>query len=884
MDSSSDARVPDTLRNIVDLLENISDGLFALDPDWRFIYLNGPAERILGQLGTGLDGKVFWEEFPGFADTVFQTEFEKVLSEGAASHFEAFCPWLDAWLSASVHPADEGIAVYLRDVSQRHRLQDALRASEQRLRTMVSHLPIGAVFRDGEQLSLNPAAERLLLYSQDQIQTVDDWFKVLHSDDPAAWRARYEHFRANGFGNLETTSLQRADGAFLQVQMLAYMDDQGEFWLLHDMTERLLTEQKFSVLFEHSTTAYFLFSSAGIVDCNAAAVKQLGLSGKAKVVGRSFISLAPEFQSDGQRSIDKLNWVNQELAQQGQLSFEWTHFRADGSVAPVLVSVSRFVVNHESLELVVWQDLSVIRAAEDRLRQSEDRYRTIIDNTNEIIYTLSLEGVFTFVSPSWTRHLGHPVDYVIGKAFTDFVHPEDAHKGKVYTYRLFKDPTHIGSIMYRALHIDGSFRWHETTGSVVLDADGNPLHFVGLSHDVTERRQARVALEEARDAALASSRAKSQFLATVSHEIRTPLNGVIGMTNLLEDTQLTREQKGYVNTIQASGEILRRVIDDVLDFSRIEAGKLTITPLAIEAVSTIQDVVSLFEGRAQEKGISLGLDFGGLDVLHVYADPARIKQVVANLISNAVKFTEAGGVLVIARLARETKTAMILRIEVVDTGIGILPERVEAIFEGFTQADNSMHRRYGGSGLGLTISKRLTDLMGGSIGVHSEPGAGSRFWVELPLSKITAATAKKAVVEDEVSLTGVRVLLAEDNDINVAVAQRQIELLGCIVEVAPNGLRAVEMSAEADFDLILMDVQMPEMDGLEATRVIRTREADTGRRLPIIALTATAFAEDKKACEEAGMDAFLSKPFKREDLERLLKLWAPSADKKESDL
>jgi CheY-like chemotaxis protein len=346
------------------------------------------------------------------------------------------------------------------------------------------------------------------------------------------------------------------------------------------------------------------------------------------------------------------------------------------------------------------------------------------------------------------------------------------------------------------------------------------------------------------------------------------------MTNLLGDTHLTKEQRGYLNTIQSSGEILRRVIDDVLDFSRIEAGKLTITPHAIDVVGAIQEVVALFDGRAHEKGIELGLDFGGLDELHVYADPARVKQVVGNLISNAVKFTDSGGVQVMAHLVRETKTAMVLRIEIIDTGIGIHSDQIDAIFEGFTQADNSMQRRFGGSGLGLTISKRLTELMGGHIGVASEVGLGSRFWVELPLSKISAATAKKAIDQANVSLEDVRVLLAEDNDINVEVAQRQIEMLGCSVQVAANGFEAVSMSGDSVFNLILMDIQMPEMDGLEATRLIRARELITGERIPIIALTATAFAEDKKACEDAGMDAFLSKPFKREDLERLLKQWA----------
>ena len=874
MGSSSNEQVPDTLRNVVDILENISDGLFALDPEWRFIYLNGQAESIFRRPRGSMSGKGFWDEFPGVLGTAFEHEFKRSLRDQKATQFEERFTPLGIWLAVSVHPAPEGLAVYVRDVTDRRQAEEALRVSEARLRSVVDRLPVGAVFREGDRLWLNRAAEQLLGFSQVELCTVDDWFALTHPDDLVGARERYDTYRVAGFPKIENTMLTTKSGAILHIQMIAYIDEKGEFWLLTDITERLLTEEKFRVLFEHSNTPYFLFEPGGIVDCNAAALKQLGLTDKSQAVGRSFASLAPEFQSDGIRSVERLRQVNQEITTHGQHTFDWTHYRADGSTATVYVSVSKFVVDHQSLELVVWQDLSVIRETEDKLRQSEDRYRAIIENTDEIIYTLSLDGMFTFVSPSWTRHLGHQVEDVIGKAFVDFVHPDDVLKGKVYTYRLFKDPSHRGSCVYRANHLDGTTRWYETTGSVVVGADGSPVHFVGLAHDVTERRLARAALEEARDAALASSRAKSQFLATVSHEIRTPLNGVLGMTNLLADTPLTKEQQGYLKTIQSSGEILRRVIDDVLDFSRIEAGKLTISPLAVDVVSAIQDVVSLFEGSAHEKDIALGVDFSGLKSLLVYADPSRVKQVVANLIGNAVKFTEAGGVQVIAKLARETKTAVLLRIEVIDTGIGILPDRVEAIFEGFTQADNSMVRRYGGSGLGLTISKRLIDLMGGKIGVESDLGYGSRFWIELPLSRITAAAAKGAGEHRNISLKGVRILLAEDNDINVEVAKTQIEILGCTVEVASNGKRAVEMSANAEYDIVLMDIQMPEMDGLEATRRIRAREAQLGGRIPIIALTATAFAEDKRASEEAGMDSFLSKPFKRDELERLLKQWA----------
>ncbi|MDR3689309.1 MAG: PAS domain S-box protein [Fimbriimonas sp.] len=874
MESSPNAQFPDQLKSVAGVLEHISDGFFALDCDWRFVFMNGLGLRLMNRTLDSLEGKVIWDAFPDAVGSVYQVEYERAVRESRPVRFEAFYPPLDSWLSISAHPSEMGLWVYFRDITERRKSQEALMVSEARFRSMVENLPAGAVFREGERLWLNPAAERITGYSQDEIRTVQEWFEKIYPEDPVEARTNYETLRSSGFQRPEMCVVTRKDKSKRYAEFTAYSDDRGEIWLIHDVTDRLTTEEKFRILFEFSNSAYFLFGRNGVTDCNPAALKQLGFTDKNDVIGRFFISFSPDVQADGMPSSARLSEVNKELYDIGQTNFEWTHFRSDGSLAQVYVSASKVTVGVDEMELVVWQDLTHIRHTEDRLRQSEARYRTIIENTDEIIYTLSFDGTFTYVSPSWTRHLGHSVDEVLGKKFVDFVHPDDRAKGTIYTLRLFRDASYRGSCMYRAIHKDGMERWHETSGTLVIGGAGNPLHFVGLTHDVTEKLHAREALEEARDAALASSRAKSQFLATVSHEIRTPLNGVLGMTNLLSDTPLKDEQIRYVKAIQASGEILRRVIDDVLDYSRIEAGKLTISPLAIDVIEALNDVVSIFQGAAQEKGISLHLDCDKMTSMQVYADPARIKQVVANLVSNAVKFTERGGVSVNARIVHDAPTAVIFRIEVVDSGIGIKTERAEAIFEGFTQADNSMHRRYGGSGLGLTISKRITDLMGGTIGVESHFGTGSRFWVELPLSKITRFSAPQPHIDRLANLEGLRILLAEDNLVNVEVAKIQLENLGCVVEVAFDGNEVLAKMETNAFDMILMDIQMPEMDGLEATREIRNRETEADGRIPIIALTATAFAEDKKACEDAGMDGFLSKPFKRSELEMILRQWA----------
>jgi signal transduction histidine kinase/CheY-like chemotaxis protein len=382
-----------------------------------------------------------------------------------------------------------------------------------------------------------------------------------------------------------------------------------------------------------------------------------------------------------------------------------------------------------------------------------------------------------------------------------------------------------------------------------------------------------------------ASQAKSEFLATMSHEIRTPLNGVIGMTSLLRDTPLTAQQQGYVGTIQTSGETLLTLINDILDLSKIEAGQLTLERRSFDPRHLVEEVVAPFRGQAQARGLELRAQVDPAVPSVLVGDAGRLQQVLTNLVGNALKFTAQGAVEVWVAVVEESAEHVLLRIAVRDTGIGIAPEVQARLFAPFTQADASTTRRYGGTGLGLAISKRLVERMDGAIGVQSAVGQGSTFWVTLPLARGAAGDVPPAdwvelgpeAPAPRAAKSGRRgcILVAEDNAINRLVAVGLLESLGYAVETAEDGRQAVEAVGREAYDLVLMDVHMPELDGFAATAAIRRREraAGGGRHLPIVALTADALAGDAEKSLAAGMDDHLTKPLTRERLASVVERW-----------
>jgi two-component system, sensor histidine kinase and response regulator len=658
--------------------------------------------------------------------------------------------------------------------------------------------------------------------------------------------------------------------------------------------------------------------------------------------------------------------------------------------------------------------------AEEALRATERQLHQLVQSVKAIVWRQDADsGRFTFVSREAEELLGYPAArWVDEPTFLESIQHPDDREWVARTSRRATADRRDHSMDYRVFAQDGRVIWLRDIVTVVA-ADGEPVELVGVMTDISEYKAAEEALEAAHAQALAATRAKSEFLASMSHEIRTPMNAVIGLTGILLDSPLQPDQRQLVETVRASGDALLGIINDILDFSRVESGKLQLEKIPFNLGTVAEEVVSLLAERATAKSLELTCLVDNDVPAQLLGDPGRIRQVLLNLVGNALKFTDSGEVAVRISLQHQAASQAVVRCEVSDTGVGVPRDVQTRLFEAFTQADASTTRRYGGTGLGLAISRRMVELMGGNIGVDSEPGVGSRFWFVVPLGRAPAlpsavpaahdqlrgrralvvdhrATAQAVVVhvlasvgmeadvastagdaltrlststddppvvaivnhdlpdEDGATLAGrlraasspvlpiilltarlvdlplladarvarvtkpvrrsdlldavchlllgtyvplspapaalraerpagphaarpaptgaPRVLVAEDNVVNQKVARLLLERAGCEVDVVDNGEDAVAAVQRTPYDVVLMDCQMPVLDGFEATRRIRALPGPTARTA-IVALTANALAGDRERCLAQGMDDYLSKPVRREALDAVLTRW-----------
>jgi PAS domain S-box-containing protein len=697
--------------------------------------------------------------------------------------------------------------------------------------------------------------------------------------------------------------------------------------------------------------------------------------------------------------------------EQGAPAADNEQLRADAEIRALKASLEQRTAELKAATDTLRREAEERRRAEAVLRRGEQRYRSLVEAVTAIVWNTPASGEFESEQPGWSAFTGQDFDRLKGWGWLDAVHPDDRpHTAQVWSAAVASRSLY--QVEHRLRRHDGVYRHMMVRAVPILDEDGTIREWVGIHTDIDDLKRAEGAQREAREAAEAANRAKSEFLANMSHEIRTPMNGILGMTELALDTELTHEQREYLDMVKSSADYLLAVINDILDFSKIEAGKLDLDPIDFNLRDHLDDTVTTLALRAHTKGLELACHVLGDVPDALVGDPGRLRQILVNLIGNAVKFTSAGEVVV--RVAKESQDAggVGLHFSVQDSGIGIPREKLGLLFQAFSQVDTSTTRKYGGTGLGLAISSQLVKLMGGRVWVESEPGKGSTFHflarfglseapaprlapVELArarglpvlvvddnatnrrilndlltqwgLAPAAAASGREALaalqraaadgepfalvlldnmmpemdgfmLAEEIqrrpglagstlmmlssadrrdnaarcrelgvatyltkpikraellnaimtavdgpagekvrgatgtrtsigpSARSLRLLLTEDNVVNQKLALRLLEKRGHAVVVAANGKEALAALEGQPFDVVLMDVQMPEMDGFEATAAIRAREKTAGGHVPVVAMTAHAMKGDRERCLEVGMDGYISKPLQPSEL------------------
>lgn len=772
---------------------------------------------------------------------------------------------------------------------------EALRQSEARIRKIADSSvdAIYALDREGRFTYVSPAAKSLAGFTPEEVLGRSFVEFVIEEERSRAIEAFQLVMRGQRVQGQEFELLTR-HGAQTAVEINTSPLFEGEQvigaqGIVRDIAERKRAEQRlahFWAIVNSSQDAIIGTTLDGMITSwNPGAERLYGYTAE-EAIGRPIGFFEPSDRPSEMPVL--LEYIRHGRA---VLNWETVRCRKDGGLIAVSMSLSptRDAKGRIIGESVIVRDISAQKRAEETLRQREKRLSSILHNASDIIYTLSSDGLFTFVSPAWTRRLGHDLSEVEGHSFVPFVHPEDAPRCLAFLERTLNTGEETQSIEYRVRHKNGTWRWHRSTGGVIRDCREQPLCFVGVAEDITEPKQTEAQLAEAKRVAETANHAKSEFLANMSHELRTPMTAILGYADLLQGSASQPEEIEAARTIRRNGEYLLSLINGILDLSKIEAGKAEVEHVTCSPVRLIIEVASLMRVPAAAKNLPLEVEFDGPLPETIHSDPMRLRQILLNLMGNAIKFTEVGKIRLVARFSHDAVGIPLLQFDVTDTGIGMTAEQIDRLFQPFTQVDSSTCRKCSGSGLGLAISKRLAEMLEGTISVTSEPGQGSTFrltvgagsldgvaMVEYPAEALSIeALVEPLEAEPHVKLQG-RILLAEDGPDNQRLVAFVLRKAGAQVEIAENGQVAVQrvlaaQKAGQPFDLILMDIQMPVMDGYQATRHLR----DAGYSEPIVALTAHAMAGDRTKCLEAGCTDYVTKPIEKVPFLALLAHYLP---------
>jgi len=814
-----------------------------------------------------------------------------------------------------------GAVLVVRDITERVRGQEAILESERKYRELFENSAEGVFHStpDGVLISANSRLAHLFGYATpEELMAGDGRNTAALYADPGtrgelirrlAAAGTVEHFEFQSAGR------DGAPGRWFSMNARAIRDAKGTLagleGTLLDITERMRAlealktrEAHLRAILDNSPDTVWLKDARGVyLDLNARLAKEAGRENIDAIRGKTDFDLYAEKEARAYRAADEevmrsgsRLFLDEEVDGQGQKHFIETFKSPITDAGGNVIGVCGFS-----------RDITEARGNEELIR----KLTRAVDQSPSTIVITDTKGTIEYVNPRFTVLTGYTSAEAIGqnpRMLNAGKLPRGVYEGLWKTLASGKEWS--GELLNRKKN--GELFWENATIAPVRDDRGVVTHYVAIKEDITRRKeteaelarraedilQAKSRAEEqairlgvqafelrkAREEALKASKLKSEFVANMSHEIRTPMNGVLGMAGLLLDTGLNSEQREYAEIIRTSGEALLSIVNDILDFSKIEAGKLELEAIDFNLRATVEESIDLVAMGARQKGLTVRCELadGVPDALR--GDPGRLRQVLTNLLSNAVKFTDHGEVTVGVSPGGGDNGVAGLKFTVRDTGIGISEEERSRLFRPFSQADGSTTRKHGGTGLGLVIAKQLVEMMGGEIGVSSRKGTGSEFWftVRMPVSSPAApgadggSRAREAEPLEGGERSGPRrlrrVLVAEDNQINQRVALRMLEKMGYRADVVANGKEAVEAVTRLPYDLVLMDCQMPVMDGFEATASIRKLNGRGGKTL-VIAMTANALRGDRERCIASGMDDYLAKPVTQEALENLLAKW-----------
>jgi PAS domain S-box-containing protein len=794
---------------------------------------------------------------------------------------------------------------HVEDISGRKRAEEALRESEERFRIMADSCPAAIWVSDetgGLRFANRASREVLGIVSEDMAG--DRWSAGFHPDDAPAYVAAFARSVAERAPFQAEVRYRISDGQWRWAATYAKprFSPAGAFLghvgISPDITDRKLAEEALQAAREAAEVAarHHEFQHALIRAIHEGSPSGiLAVDGLGNIVSHNsrFLDVwgISHRHLDGQEDAPILAAVCERVADPAgflaRVQELYGHPDLDDHCEIALKdgrTIERFSTCLRSQRLDyegrVWfvRDITERRRAEQGLQASEEKFRQLAENIREVFWMMKLPTrEVLYVSSAYEQIWGRTCEslYRSPLSWTEAIHPDDAPRVRAETAGLREGAS--TDLEYRIRTPDGREKWVRDRAFPVRAGDGQLIRVVGIAEDISEQKRYREELIRAREAADAANVAKSRFLANMSHEIRTPMNGVIGMMQLLLETDLSVGQRRYASVAQTSGQVLLALIDSILDLSKIEARKVTLESCTFNLRQMLDGVVQILGIQAKAKGLKF-LARISQDIPELLrGDPHRLRQVVTNLATNAVKFTERGEVVLEAELEKQDNRQVTIAFRIIDTGIGLRPEEISRLFQPFSQVDASRTRKYGGTGLGLAISKQLVELMGGTIGVQSIENLGSTFWFTVSLEIAEPEVAEPAAIKADERNIGrprrARILVVEDNPVNREVLVAQLSMLGCQAFAVENGAEAVEAVAAEKYDLVLMDCQMPVMDGFEATLHIRELHRSD---IPIVAVTADAMPADRDRCLRAGMNDYIAKPVELRRLSDTLARWLPA--------